>query len=80
MTSPRVFHPLKICKVVALLGRNSMKIVAKKDVYKKPRPERRWSRDRANSLAVLRRNDARGEIRRQTLKIARVERVDPVLT
>ena len=30
-----------------VLGRNSIKIVAKKDIYKEPRPERRWSRDRA---------------------------------
>jgi len=29
------------------LGRNSIKVVAKKDIYKEPRPERRWSRDRA---------------------------------
>jgi len=33
----------------ALLGRNSMKFMAKKAVYKEPRPERRWSRDRAAS-------------------------------
>jgi len=36
-----------IAEAEALLGRNSMKFVAKKEIYKEPRPERRWSRDRA---------------------------------
>jgi DNA polymerase-3 subunit alpha len=30
-----------------LLGRSSMKFIAKKEIYKDPRQERRWSRDRA---------------------------------
>jgi len=38
-----------IAEAEALLGRNSMKFVAKKEIYKEPRPERRWSRDRAAS-------------------------------
>jgi len=32
-----------------ILGRNGIKFVAKKEIYKEPRPERRWSRDRAAS-------------------------------
>lgn len=39
--------PEFIAEAEALLGRNSMKFVAKRDIYKEPRPERRWSRDRA---------------------------------
>ena len=38
-----------IAEIEALLGRNSMKFIAKKEIYKEPRPERRWSRDRAAS-------------------------------
>jgi DNA polymerase-3 subunit alpha len=30
-----------------LLGRDSLKFKAKKEIYREPRPERRWSRDRA---------------------------------
>jgi DNA polymerase-3 subunit alpha len=30
-----------------LLGRNSVKLIARKEIYKEPRPERRWSRDRS---------------------------------
>ena len=41
--------PEFITEAEALLGRNSMKVVAKKDVYKEPRNERRWPRDRAAS-------------------------------
>ena len=41
--------PEFIADAEALLGRNSMKFMAKKDIYKEPRPERRWSRDRAAS-------------------------------
>ena len=39
--------PEFIVEAEKLLGRNSMKFIAKKDIYKEPRPERRWSRDRA---------------------------------
>ena len=39
--------PEFIADVEALLGRNSMKFISKKEIYKEPRPERRWSRDRA---------------------------------
>jgi DNA polymerase-3 subunit alpha len=41
--------PEFIADAEALLGRNSMKFLAKKEIYKEPRPERRWSRDRAAS-------------------------------
>ena len=41
--------PEFITDAEALLGRNSMKFMAKKDIYNEPRPERRWSRDRAAS-------------------------------
>jgi DNA polymerase-3 subunit alpha len=39
--------PEFITDAEALLGRNAMKFVAKKEIYKEPRPERRWSRDRS---------------------------------
>ena len=38
-----------IAEAETVLGRNSMKFMAKKEIYKEPRPERRWSRDRAAS-------------------------------
>jgi DNA polymerase-3 subunit alpha len=41
--------PEFVADAEALLGRNSMKFMAKKEIYKEPRPERRWSRDRAAS-------------------------------
>ena len=41
--------PEFVAEAEAILGRNSMKFVAKKEIYKEPRPERRWSRDRAAS-------------------------------
>jgi DNA polymerase-3 subunit alpha len=41
--------PEFITAAEAILGRNSMKFMAKKEIYKEPRPERRWSRDRAAS-------------------------------
>ncbi|MDR2848983.1 MAG: DNA polymerase III subunit alpha, partial [Verrucomicrobiota bacterium] len=36
-----------IAEAGALLGRGNLKLIAKPDIYKEPRPERRWSRDRA---------------------------------
>ena len=39
--------PEFIADAEGVLGRNSMKVMAKKEIYKEPRPERRWSRDRA---------------------------------
>jgi DNA polymerase-3 subunit alpha len=39
--------PEFLAEAERLLGRNSLKFIAKKEVYKEPRPERRWSRDRA---------------------------------
>jgi len=38
-----------IAATEALLGRNCMKFIARREIYKEPRPERRWSRDRAAS-------------------------------
>jgi len=38
-----------VAEAETVLGRNSMKFMAKKEIYKEPRPERRWSRDRAAS-------------------------------
>jgi len=38
-----------ISEAEAVLGRNSMKLIAKRDIYKEPRPQHRWSRDRAAS-------------------------------
>ena len=38
-----------ITEAESLLGRNGMKFMAKREIYKEPRPERRWSRDRAAS-------------------------------
>jgi DNA polymerase-3 subunit alpha len=38
-----------IAEAESLLGCNSLKFMAKKEIYKEPRPERRWSRDRAAS-------------------------------
>ncbi len=40
--------PEFVADAETILGRNSMKFMAKKEVYKEPRPERRWSRDRAS--------------------------------
>jgi len=39
--------PEFIADAETVLGRNSMKFMAKREVYKEPRPERRWNRDRA---------------------------------
>lgn len=41
--------PEFIAEAEAALGRNSMKFLAKKEIYKEARPERRWSRDRSAS-------------------------------
>ncbi len=38
-----------LAEAEALLGRNSVKVAARKDIYKEARPANRWSRDRAAS-------------------------------